>query len=42
MKILETKTMNRYYNVKAVLCEACKVKGEDAVSVIIDGLPEEL
>lgn len=37
-----TETMSRYYHAKVKLCEACKFKGEDAVSLIIDGLPEEL
>lgn len=35
-------TMSAYYHSKAELCQACKIMGEDAVSIIIDGLPEEL
>lgn len=35
-------TMSRYYHSKFALCEAVEIIGEDAVSCIIYGLPEEL
>lgn len=34
--------MSRYYHVKAELCETCKIRGEEAMPVIIHGLSEEL
>ena len=35
-------TMTEYYHAVIALCYLCKQRGEDAVSIVIGGLPEEL